>query len=444
MKKLFALFLCTLLCTAAVYTSASALGETPTVMINGVYMEDAGVPVKIVQGRTMIPFRPVFVALGFADEDIIWNSETRTISASKGDVTVSFTIDQKQVTVLRSGDAVTTPTDVAPYLDPETNRTYIPARYVAEALDCRVGWDRESRTVIIDDVNALMANNRETYNLMDQYQAWTQAFQNRSWETTGSFTVDQNKGELVLTADPYTMVSTGTASELESLVKVSGSGAAGLPSTMDITIRGDMNSGTYYFYSKALATQTAELGATNVWYQMEYGEGGQIPGESVYADLLEWADPDKTDGSYEDLIRGKLEALPLDDAEMTCADLLALYNRLAGDSGFEQREEGYVNNFTQGGRSYSLTLKGGEDGIAGYSMRASYQNKEGAQVTVVSSLDEEKMSLSLQQSNTYTGQTLTMEAQGTLTPVNRSAQTMPPNSAVIVSLERLAEFTGKS
>jgi hypothetical protein len=72
----------------------------------------------------MIPFRSVFLALGFADEDIHWNSATRTISATKGTVTVSFTIDQKQVTVLRDGDAVTTPTDVAPYLDPETNRTY--------------------------------------------------------------------------------------------------------------------------------------------------------------------------------------------------------------------------------------------------------------------------------------------------------------------------------
>lgn len=160
MKKLFALLVCTLLCTAALCMPAAAQGETATVVINGTQLEDSDAPVKLVQGRTMIPFRPVFLALGFADEDIAWDSGTRTISAAKEDVTVSFTIDQKQVTVLRDGDAVTTPTDVAPYLDPETNRTYIPARYVAEALDCRVGWDRESRTVIIDDVNALLANNQ--------------------------------------------------------------------------------------------------------------------------------------------------------------------------------------------------------------------------------------------------------------------------------------------
>ena len=134
MKKLFAPLICALLCAVVLCTPALAAGESPSVVINGEPMEVSDAPAKLVQGRTMIPFRSVFLALGFADEDIHWNSATRTISATKGTVTVSFTIDQKQVTVLRDGDAVTTPTDVAPYLDPETNRTYIPARYVAEAL----------------------------------------------------------------------------------------------------------------------------------------------------------------------------------------------------------------------------------------------------------------------------------------------------------------------
>lgn len=51
------------------------------------------------------------------------------------------------------------------------------------------------------------------------------------------------------------------------------------------------------------------------------------------------------------------------------------------------------------------------------------------------------MSLSFQQVNTYTGKSLSMEAKGTLTAGNRSAQTTPPDSAVIVSLDRLAELS---
>lgn len=438
MKKLFAALLCALLCTAALCTPASALGEAPSVVINGEPMAVSDAPAKLVQGRTMIPFRAVFLALGFADEDIAWNSATRTIRATKGDVTVSFTIGQKQVTVLRSGDAVTTPTDVAPYLDPETNRTYIPARYVAEALDCRVGWDAERRTVIIDDVNALLAGNSETYHLMEQYQLWTQKFQSQNWETKGSFTVNQNKGGLVLSCDDFTLYSTGSGSELEGMVRLSGSGAAELPSAIDASVRGDSKTGAYYFHSKALMDAGAELGAAVVWYQMNYGADGQSPSESVYADLLEWLEPERTDAAYEDLIRAKLEALPLDDAEMTCADLLALYNRLVGDSGFERREEGYVSSFLQGGRSYSLTLKGGEDGVSGYAMRTTYSDQDGAQVTVESALSETQMSLSLQRANSYTGTSLTMEAQGTVKPSSRTALAVPPDSAVIVPLDQLS------
>lgn len=441
MKKLFAPLICALLCAVVLCTPALAAGEAPSVVINGEPMEVSDAPAKLVQGRTMIPFRSVFLALGFADEDIHWNSATRTISATKGTVTVSFTIDQKQVTVLRDGDAVTTPTDVAPYLDPETNRTYIPARYVAEALDCRVGWDAQRRTVIIDDVNALLANNQETYELMEQYQLWTQRFQSQSWQTQGSFTVDQNKGELVMACDNFTMYATGTGSELEGTIRLSGSGAAGLPSAIDAVVRGDSQTGAYYFHSKSLMEEGAEVGAATVWYQMEYGSDSQTPGESVYGDLLEWADPEQTDGTYEDLIRSKLEALPLDNAEMTCADLLALYNRLAGDSGFERREEGYVNSFSQGGRTYSLVLKGSREGINGYTMRASYPDPDGVQVSVESSMSQTEMKLSLQRSNPYTGKSLTMEAEGTLKVTDRPALTAPPNSAVIVSLDRLAEFS---
>ena len=112
MKKLFAPLICALLCAVVLCTPALAAGESPSVVINGEPMEVSDAPAKLVQGRTMIPFRSVFLALGFADEDIHWNSATRTISATKGTVTVSFTIDQKQVTVLRDGDAVTTPTEI--------------------------------------------------------------------------------------------------------------------------------------------------------------------------------------------------------------------------------------------------------------------------------------------------------------------------------------------
>ena len=44
MKKLFALLVCTLLCTAALCMPAAAQGETATVVINGTQLEDSDAP----------------------------------------------------------------------------------------------------------------------------------------------------------------------------------------------------------------------------------------------------------------------------------------------------------------------------------------------------------------------------------------------------------------
>ena len=76
-KKLFALLVCTLLCTAALCMPAAAQGETATVVINGTQLEDSDAPVKLVQGRTMIPFRPVFLALGIAVPLLVCRSVAR-------------------------------------------------------------------------------------------------------------------------------------------------------------------------------------------------------------------------------------------------------------------------------------------------------------------------------------------------------------------------------
>jgi hypothetical protein len=38
---------------------------------------------------------------------------------------------------------------LAPFINPETNRTMVPLRLVAEAMDAQVGWVEETRTVTV-------------------------------------------------------------------------------------------------------------------------------------------------------------------------------------------------------------------------------------------------------------------------------------------------------
>lgn len=114
-------------------------------------------PPVIVEGRTLVPLRAIFEALG---ADVEWDAETKQIMAFKDDTTVLMTVDS---TVMTSGTiggtAKDTTLDVAPMIINE--RTMIPARAIAEAFECSVEWDNEIKTVKISGASS---NSKESIN----------------------------------------------------------------------------------------------------------------------------------------------------------------------------------------------------------------------------------------------------------------------------------------
>lgn len=99
-------------------------GQTP-----GVKMDAAP---YISQSRTFVPVRYLGNALGVTDENIAWDTATSKAKLVLGDKSAELTIGQKQI--LANGQAK--PVDVAPEL--MNSRTYLPARFVAEALGYQV------------------------------------------------------------------------------------------------------------------------------------------------------------------------------------------------------------------------------------------------------------------------------------------------------------------
>ena len=129
-------------------------------------------------------------------EDIVWDGETQTVTASKDGAAISLTVGDSAVTWTgpswsqtsedgtsgsAGGSGGIAYLDTAPYIDPATNRTYIPVGLVADILGCRVAWDGETSTVIIDDVDAILAENTETYELMDQYLDYARKYSIIRW-----------------------------------------------------------------------------------------------------------------------------------------------------------------------------------------------------------------------------------------------------------------------
>jgi len=94
----------------------------------------------IVNSRTMVPMRKIFETLG---ADITWDGKERKVTAIKGGVTVELIIGKD--TALINGETISLE---APAMI-QSDRTLVPLRFIAEALDCDVDWDNNSRTVII-------------------------------------------------------------------------------------------------------------------------------------------------------------------------------------------------------------------------------------------------------------------------------------------------------
>lgn len=158
MKKL-KLFLVMLALTGALFATTAFAGETivesPNVkiIIDGVLGDYEDVPL-IVDGRTMLPLRAVLTNLGVQNDDqhIIWDSAKRSVTIVTADKTIYLEVGSK--TALINGEALSL--DVAPMIYAQNNRTYIPARFVAESLGKKVIWDGSTTSVLI--------RNEETFN----------------------------------------------------------------------------------------------------------------------------------------------------------------------------------------------------------------------------------------------------------------------------------------
>ena len=141
MKKIFKLlFITLLLCVMTVCVSAQQ--NSVTVTIDGVPIDcnAYGQSATIVEGRTLVPLRAIFEALGASVE---WEQSTKTVTSTHGDVTISLTIGDKKL--YRNGEVIEL--DVAAAI--MNGRTMVPVRAISESFGVSVEWDDEKREVML-------------------------------------------------------------------------------------------------------------------------------------------------------------------------------------------------------------------------------------------------------------------------------------------------------
>ncbi len=143
MKKAIKSFLLVaVMCTALAVGSAFAEEQPISVYVDGDRLEFDVDPV-VENGRTLVPMRGIFEALG---AQVSWDGETSTASAQKGDTVIKITIDSNK---MMKNDQVIELDVPARAIN---SRTLVPVRAVSEGMDARVEWNGETRSVIITTV----------------------------------------------------------------------------------------------------------------------------------------------------------------------------------------------------------------------------------------------------------------------------------------------------
>ena len=483
MKKLFRLLLCTGLMAVLLSVPAFAAQTTAPaqkqgdfyVLVNGEYVTFSDAVPKLKDGRSFLPFVAVLDQLGFAQQDMTWDGASGTVTAAKGDSTIALTIGKSQITLTQAGQTSVIDTDAAPYVDPATSRTYVPFGLVADALGYRVGWDAQQGTVIIDDMDAILAANTATYHLMDQYLDYAKAFSQGSQKVSGKYAMDfalnlsaaDQRSAILFDLDGKYDSVTANSSAFQFSTELSmsptlkengadithaalGEAASLFPMKLDMDLRGDLDSGTFYFQSAALAQMLEQPGLASVWYKMDLNAlfdqmGGQLGMD--YAGLLRLS-KEVQNMSFEEYLSSTLALIPLTDASCTTSQVLDIVNALCADSAFTKSGSSYVNKLDLGGLdpslagsylTFTLYTSGGK--VNGYGLDMAIAPDDVAAMNIRTQMKGKKMDVKMSfdiSEDEDMALSLSMTMDGAYQSTSAKPATQPPAGAVVIDLNELA------
>lgn len=113
--------------------------DVVNVIIDG-ELQEFSQPAVTVDGRTLVPLRGIFEALG---AKVDWDNATRTATGTKDGIKVVVQIDNQTAYV--NGQAVKLDVPAKTI----NGSTMVPLRFISESLGAKVDWDDATRTAII-------------------------------------------------------------------------------------------------------------------------------------------------------------------------------------------------------------------------------------------------------------------------------------------------------
>ena len=339
-----ALLALTLLASMLVGTALAAepANGDISVQLNGKALAFTDAVPELSDGRTFVPLRAVMEAM---DAQVDYDGATRTVSIHRGGADLTMVLGQNQATVAEDGQTRTITMDVTPYV--RDGRTYVPVRFVAEAVGCSVGWDPNTRTVVIVDVDALFGD--ATFQLMDSFAAYSKKQgQAGNMTLSGTLGLDLDMADSGGMAQSVPVSAKGT---LDGIVSDTGAqltwalGLSGLSELLGLEnlsslkgeVRMSLDSGMVYMSLPAVLTGEP----ADAWYSLDL---------NAYQDqLLSGLDLTQLtqlqDAGIREALVAVLQSIPVDDSTVgyeAIATLVDTYKAMLSDQAFTQKGNTYV------------------------------------------------------------------------------------------------------
>ncbi|MDR1203987.1 MAG: copper amine oxidase N-terminal domain-containing protein [Peptococcaceae bacterium] len=145
--KTFKFLLAAAVLAAAIAAAALApavwAADDACVMLDGAYLA-FDEPPRVVGGRTMVPMRVIFEAMGAG---VDWDGASRTVTSRKGGTTVQLVVGR--TAAYKDGALIAL--DAAPVV--AGDRTLVPLRFIAESFGADVNWDAVNSIAVITTPN---------------------------------------------------------------------------------------------------------------------------------------------------------------------------------------------------------------------------------------------------------------------------------------------------
>lgn len=112
-----------------------------SVVVDGNVLDCGAAQPVIINGRTLVPLRPIFEALGV---DLDWNGTTKTITGTKGTTNIKLSVGDTNASLNGKNIKLDVPAQII------DGHTMVPLRFIGDCLGCEIKWSQQTKTATIN------------------------------------------------------------------------------------------------------------------------------------------------------------------------------------------------------------------------------------------------------------------------------------------------------